>query len=387
MNQNRFKNFLKFSTFLLFYWNSTSSRRSSFISSFSSHLIVFTHLINFTHFDLFSFIMIDNARRRDSNLKWNDENVDVVVQWLCIRDERNVVVNLKFYQTDNKIETARRLQSKTHLRVNRSDISKKKVRDKIEQMIRNFKAVKQMTKTIEWEVNVTKHNVVVENSRDMIIKDVLLKKCSYYYEFEELLEDSSIITSSFTLEFTRSVLDEEDAKNSKNETKNETNQNKNKNKKNETNQNKKNNIITQNVNDKNYVNWINFDINDSDSDDFLMKNSLTSLKKTFKINSTKRKSNDDVVKSTKRFKTKKAIHIDFDSEKNRIRSKQDDKERQWQMQWLKYRKWNSLILSHNLRSRCVKEISITKKSWLKRMKRSRMQRCSTRRRWWDWKSS
>jgi mannitol-specific phosphotransferase system IIBC component len=88
----------------------------------------------------------------------------------------------------------------------------------------------------------------------MIIKDVLLKKCSYYYEFEELLEDSSIITSSFTLEFTRSVLDEEDAKNSKNETKNETNQNKNKNKKNETNQNKKNNIITQNVNDKNYVN-------------------------------------------------------------------------------------------------------------------------------------
>jgi hypothetical protein len=58
-----------------------------------------------------------------------------------------------------------------------------------------------------------------------------------------------------------------------------------------------------------------------------MKNSLTSLKKTFKINSTKRKSNDDVVKSTKRFKTKKAIHVDFDSEKHRIRSKRDDKER------------------------------------------------------------
>jgi hypothetical protein len=83
---------------------------------------------------------------------------------------------------------------------------------------------------------------VIENSRDMIIKDVLLKKCSYYYEFEDLLEDSSIITPSFVLESTRLVPDEEeDVKNSKNETKNETNKN------------KKNDVITQDVNDQNYA--------------------------------------------------------------------------------------------------------------------------------------
>jgi hypothetical protein len=71
----------------------------------------------------------------------------------------------------------------------------------------------------------------------MIITDVLLKKCSYYYEFEDLLEDSSIITSSFVLESTRLVFDEEeDAKNSKNETKNETD--------------KKNDVITRDVNDQ-----------------------------------------------------------------------------------------------------------------------------------------
>jgi hypothetical protein len=71
----------------------------------------------------------------------------------------------------------------------------------------------------------------------MIIRDVLLKKCSYYYEFEDLLKDSSIITSSFVLESIRLVLDEEeDAKNSKNETKNETD--------------KKNDVITRDVNDQ-----------------------------------------------------------------------------------------------------------------------------------------
>ncbi len=262
--------------------------------------------------------MIDNARRRDSNLKWNDEDVDVVVQWLSIRDESDVAVNLKLYQTDNKTETARRLLSETNLRVSRSDIQKKKIRDKIEQMIRHFRAIKQMTETIEWEVDVIKHDVVIENSRDMIIKDVLLKKCSYYYEFEDLLEDSSIITPSFVLESTRLVPDEEeDVKNSKNETKNETNKN------------KKNDVITQDVNDQNYADWINADSNESDSDDSLMKNPLTLLTKIPKVKSTRRKLNDvALIKSVKRFKTKKTIRADSDSEKNRIRStKRDDKER------------------------------------------------------------
>jgi hypothetical protein len=71
----------------------------------------------------------------------------------------------------------------------------------------------------------------------MIIRNVFLKKCSYYYEFEDFLKDSLIINSLFVLKLTRLVFDEEeDAKNSKNETKNETD--------------KKNDIITQDVNDQ-----------------------------------------------------------------------------------------------------------------------------------------
>ncbi len=257
--------------------------------------------------------MIDNAHRRDSNLKWNDEDVDVVIQWLSIRDENDIVVNLKLYQIDNKTKTNRRLLSKTNLKVSRSEIQKKKVRNKIEQMIKHFRAIKQMTETTEWEVNVIKHDVVIENSRDMIIRDVLHKKCSYYYEFEDLLENSSIITSSFVLKSTRLVLDEEeDAKNSKNETKNETN--------------KKNDVIIRDVNDQD-ANWINFDMNDSDSNDSLMKNSLTLLTKTSKIKSIKRKLND-VVFIKKRFKTKKIIHANSDNDDNRVRSiKRKNKEK------------------------------------------------------------
>jgi hypothetical protein len=60
-------------------------------------------------------------------------------------------------------------------------------------------------------------------------------------------------------------------------------------------------------------------MNDSDSNDSLMKNSLTLLTKTSKIKSIKRKLND-VVFIKKRFKTKKIIRANSDSDDNRVRS-------------------------------------------------------------------
>ncbi len=236
-----------------------------------------------------------------------------MIQWLNIRDENDVVVNLKLYQIDNKTKTNRRLLSKTKLKVSKSNIQKKKIKNKIEQMIKHFRVIKQMIETIKWKVNVIKHNVVIENFRDMIIRNVFLKKCSYYYEFEDFLKDSLIINSLFVLKLTRLVFDEEeDAKNSKNETKNETD--------------KKNDIITQDVNDQD-ANWINFDMNDFDSNDSLMKNSLTLLTKTSKIKLMKKKLND-VVFIKKHFKTKKIIRADSDNDDNRVRSAQrESKER------------------------------------------------------------
>jgi hypothetical protein len=38
----------------------------------------------------------------------------------------------------------------------------------------------------------------------MTIKKVIIKKCSFYYEFEDILEDSLIVTSSFTMKSRRS---------------------------------------------------------------------------------------------------------------------------------------------------------------------------------------
>jgi hypothetical protein len=46
--------------------------------------------------------------------------------------------------------------------------------------------------------------LITDNTRNVIIKKVILKKCSYYYEFEEIMRDSSTIALSFVIKFTQS---------------------------------------------------------------------------------------------------------------------------------------------------------------------------------------
>lgn len=58
-------------------------------------------------------------------------------------------INLQTYQRENMIEVCQRLSMKSELRNQRSDISKEKVRVKINQMIKTYKEVRVLTKTIK----------------------------------------------------------------------------------------------------------------------------------------------------------------------------------------------------------------------------------------------
>jgi hypothetical protein len=52
-------------------------------------------------------------------------------------------------------------------------------------------------------MNSIKHDVIMNNNREIIIKKVLIKKYSFYYEFEKVLRDLLIVTLSFTIKFIR----------------------------------------------------------------------------------------------------------------------------------------------------------------------------------------
>jgi hypothetical protein len=141
--------------------------------------------------------------RRISNLRWKDEDIQLIVQWLCVRDENDISINLNVYQKNNKMKTCRRMLTKTELNILKSEISKKKARDKMMTMIKIYRNVRNITKEIEWEVDFTKHDVVVDNSKKMTIKEMLIKKCFFYYEFDSLMSDLSIVISSFVMKSIR----------------------------------------------------------------------------------------------------------------------------------------------------------------------------------------
>jgi hypothetical protein len=46
--------------------------------------------------------------------------------------------------------------------------------------------------------------MIANNTRDLIIREVILKKCSFYYEFEASMRESSIVTSLYIEESLRS---------------------------------------------------------------------------------------------------------------------------------------------------------------------------------------
>jgi hypothetical protein len=189
---------------------------------------------------------------RDSNTRWCDENTQSIIQWLCIRDDNEDAINLNFYVKDNKIEACRRMLNDFDLNIQRSNILKKKARDKVAQMIKSYKNVNALVNQIEWEMNFIKHDVVTNNIREQTIREMLIKKRSFYYEFDEIMKDSSIINSLYLMNFIRSNLIQDEFTH-------------------ETDEKDMNKII-----DKDYETWIEIAINSNDAanKDYSDSNSL-----------------------------------------------------------------------------------------------------------------
>ncbi len=197
--------------------------RLNFISSSFYHFIVisysfhlyFTFILSSSHIRLIyislrssfsmTFISVSSVRNRKTlTIRWKKEDVQLIVHWFCERDESEVSINLNLFQKDNKIEMCKRLLNESELRAQRSDVFKEKTRDKMRQMMKQFKKTRSLTETTKWKVNIIKQNVVTNNIREQIIKEIILKKCSYYYELENIMNDLSIISSSFIMKSIRS---------------------------------------------------------------------------------------------------------------------------------------------------------------------------------------
>lgn len=76
----------------------------------------------------------------------------------------------------------------TGLDVTKPGVTKEKTRDKIGNMIALYKRWRDKTKQTGWGVNIKDHDQVADSGSSlMTIREILISKCSYYYEFQEIM--------------------------------------------------------------------------------------------------------------------------------------------------------------------------------------------------------
>lgn len=73
------------------------------------------------------------------SLKWTGEDIEVINNWLMVRDTNGELRNLLLYLKGNKAEAARQLLHDTGLGQTKLGVTKEKTRDKIGSMIALYK--------------------------------------------------------------------------------------------------------------------------------------------------------------------------------------------------------------------------------------------------------
>lgn len=132
------------------------------------------------------------------SLKWTEEEIQLIVNWLSFRDTGGKAVNWLLYHKGNKADACRQLLEETKL-TEKSGVSKQKTRDKITNMIALYKKWRDKADTTGWGLDISNHNQVGDNTYGKTIQEVLLLKCSFYHEFEKIMGESLIISPLFLM--------------------------------------------------------------------------------------------------------------------------------------------------------------------------------------------
>lgn len=71
-------------------------------------------------------------------IHWSNTKIHIIIIWFCHRDADGVLVNYEAYSNGNQQATGKRMLNKTGLK-DKSGVNKKKVSDKINDMIKTYK--------------------------------------------------------------------------------------------------------------------------------------------------------------------------------------------------------------------------------------------------------
>lgn len=117
-----------------------------------------------------------------------------------VRDTNGELCNWLLYLKGNKAEAARQLLADTRLGEAKLGVTKEKTRDKIGSMVAIFKTWTNTADETGWRLGVPRHDQVMDNTRGSTIREVLLSKCPWFYQFEEIMCSSPTVAPPFLME-------------------------------------------------------------------------------------------------------------------------------------------------------------------------------------------
>lgn len=138
-------------------------------------------------------------------IKWTISMIESLTAWFAEIDAKTKTFkNVDYYIKRVKIKSAKRAHVALNFEELHSNVNSQKMCDKLDTMMFIYKIVRNLTNSIDWNVDVDDHDQSMIEQKHIenvsIIKSLILNKCAWYYQFENALSDKSNVTSAFLFE-------------------------------------------------------------------------------------------------------------------------------------------------------------------------------------------
>lgn len=136
----------------------------------------------------------NSPEKRKSSIRWAIFETQLIVEWFCTRKENGVRVNYDAWATGNYSEAAEKMLNQTGL-VMKPGVTKKKAADKMIYMIKQYKDLRNIIEQSGWGTGLDGVDGISHEDHELktgsfkTAKDLILQRCAWYYEYEELFCD------------------------------------------------------------------------------------------------------------------------------------------------------------------------------------------------------
>ena len=128
-------------------------------------------------------------KTREPAIKWAQQDIDLIVEWFCRRDEDGIPANYEAYATSAYTEVAEKMLQETGL-IDKALTTKKKAADKMDSMVKAYKDMRMKAEGSGWGTDAATHKEnYLATAHGTTVNDYILKKCPWFYEFEDVYHD------------------------------------------------------------------------------------------------------------------------------------------------------------------------------------------------------